>query len=540
MSNTKNKLFQRKSYEKLSAFTLVELIVVIVILAILATIAFLSFSSHSVSARDSTRLSDMSNISKWLSVFKATAWTYPKPDSNVPITLSGTVIWYQWYAWASVLNMVKMSNGWKDPLDTSTYYTYSTDSAQTKFQLLGFLEDGNNATVSLNPIWGWDANALDYKNRFIVTRGDALGILLQSWSMIPVQEAWLQVELNNNNTYAVSFSSNEKVTMSWSSLQQLQISYINWAWLTWSPKSCPQWFIPVNGNAEFKQAGFCVAKYEMKANWWEPWHFSWSSTFISTWTDMCNWNSLCWNWDWLVEQIDFPAEWRIQSSANWFPITYVLQEAAIQACKNLWNWYHLINNNEWMTIARDIENQSVNWNSWIIGSWGVYKWVTNSLVDPLWFKSLHRVSEWTYDEINLSTPREDNARRQLKLSNWFIIHDFSWNVWEHVNKANNISWEWFNSWTTSIWTSSGWLTWTGITINSEEKKNYYSANLSYEWGWLWNIHYPLWVENDIFLRWWWAWSDYNAWIYALTLAWDKISDNLWAPNRTFVWFRCAR
>jgi prepilin-type N-terminal cleavage/methylation domain-containing protein len=50
--------------KKLSAFTLVELIVVIVILAILATIAFLSFSSQSASARDSTRLADMSNIAK--------------------------------------------------------------------------------------------------------------------------------------------------------------------------------------------------------------------------------------------------------------------------------------------------------------------------------------------------------------------------------------------------------------------------------------------------------------------------------------------
>ena len=49
---------------KTTAFTLVELIVVIVILAILATIAFLSFSNQSSSARDSTRLSDVANLSK--------------------------------------------------------------------------------------------------------------------------------------------------------------------------------------------------------------------------------------------------------------------------------------------------------------------------------------------------------------------------------------------------------------------------------------------------------------------------------------------
>ncbi|EKE29199.1 MAG: hypothetical protein ACD_2C00209G0013, partial [uncultured bacterium (gcode 4)] len=49
-----------------NAFTLVELIVVIVILAILATIAFMSFSDHSSSARDSARLSDTTNIRKWI------------------------------------------------------------------------------------------------------------------------------------------------------------------------------------------------------------------------------------------------------------------------------------------------------------------------------------------------------------------------------------------------------------------------------------------------------------------------------------------
>ncbi len=43
-------------------FTLVELIVVIVILGILATIAFLSFGSQSASARDSKRVTDLSNI----------------------------------------------------------------------------------------------------------------------------------------------------------------------------------------------------------------------------------------------------------------------------------------------------------------------------------------------------------------------------------------------------------------------------------------------------------------------------------------------
>ena len=118
------------SRKKNTAFTLIELIVVIVILAILATIAFLSFSSQSASARDSTRLADMSNIAKWLSVNYALAGKYPLPDSSINISASWTVIGKQWYAGSSVLNIIKLSNWWKDPLDASTYYTYSTNLAR--------------------------------------------------------------------------------------------------------------------------------------------------------------------------------------------------------------------------------------------------------------------------------------------------------------------------------------------------------------------------------------------------------------------------
>ncbi|MDD3144849.1 MAG: type II secretion system protein [Candidatus Gracilibacteria bacterium] len=50
------------------AFTLVELIVVITILAILGTIAFINLQGYSVSARDSKRLSDITNILKKISV----------------------------------------------------------------------------------------------------------------------------------------------------------------------------------------------------------------------------------------------------------------------------------------------------------------------------------------------------------------------------------------------------------------------------------------------------------------------------------------
>ncbi|EKE28303.1 MAG: hypothetical protein ACD_3C00082G0015, partial [uncultured bacterium (gcode 4)] len=83
-----------------SAFTLVELIVVIVILAILATIAFLSFSSQSGSARDSVRLSDTTNIRKWLELRQAIGWTIPLP-ANPKV--------YAWWATATGVSGVTIS-----------------------------------------------------------------------------------------------------------------------------------------------------------------------------------------------------------------------------------------------------------------------------------------------------------------------------------------------------------------------------------------------------------------------------------------------
>lgn len=51
---------------KTTGFTLVELIVVITILVILGTIGFLQMANFQGSARDSSRVSDITNISKGL------------------------------------------------------------------------------------------------------------------------------------------------------------------------------------------------------------------------------------------------------------------------------------------------------------------------------------------------------------------------------------------------------------------------------------------------------------------------------------------
>lgn len=90
-----------------SAFTLVELIVVISILAILATAGFLSIQGYSVRARDSSRVSDLANISKGLDLLIAKGNSLPIPGApSLDITASGTIIGRQGYAGTNVLSAI--------------------------------------------------------------------------------------------------------------------------------------------------------------------------------------------------------------------------------------------------------------------------------------------------------------------------------------------------------------------------------------------------------------------------------------------------
>lgn len=115
-----------------SAFTLVELIVAITILAILGTIAFLSMGGHSSRARDSTRVTDVAQLSKSLDLSIIHAGSYPMPDGYFTVTYSGGAIWHQGSVGKNVIQQLhsSISGGGLDgkPTDPlkNTDYAYST------------------------------------------------------------------------------------------------------------------------------------------------------------------------------------------------------------------------------------------------------------------------------------------------------------------------------------------------------------------------------------------------------------------------------
>ena len=217
---TKNKNKVTSNY---LAFTLVELIVVIVILAILATIAFLSFSSQSSSARDSQRLSDIGQISKWLATNATMSSTYALPDKWVKIMSWSTLLGYQWEVWSSVKNILKTpSTTFLDPLD-QVNYTYSTNAARNKHQLLTFLENANSVSINLDILSDLTINATTYTSRYPYSKWDSLWIIF-SWSTTststnssytPIQDittiqssTWFDITNTTTNTWMTAYVSN--------------------------------------------------------------------------------------------------------------------------------------------------------------------------------------------------------------------------------------------------------------------------------------------------------------------------------------------
>lgn len=211
-------------YTNKKAFTLVELIVIVTILVILSTVAFISYSNYLLWARDSNRLTQLVSIHDGLEVYSVKR-ELPLPDSNIRIQSDATgsvILWYQWYVWASILEWINFSKGWKDPKD-NTYFTYYVSKDRKAFQVMWYLEEQlKNTQIALIK----KVNAqVDYIERFPVVFWKKLWVLTEDITGAPIQEitdiitAWY---INISNVWAVSYtahlSDTEKVTGTGSSL----------------------------------------------------------------------------------------------------------------------------------------------------------------------------------------------------------------------------------------------------------------------------------------------------------------------------------
>ena len=151
-------------------------------------------------------------------------------------------------------------------------------------------------------------------------------------------------------------------------------------------RTCPTGYIAVPGNSMYGTSDFCVMKYEAKTG---------SGTVAAT------------------------------TQAAGTPQVHISQTNAITACSLNGAGYGLINNAEWMTIARNIEAQSSNWTGGSVGSGGLWRGHSDGSPDNALAASTDNAP---YNGTGNVSPSIE--RRTHSLSNGETIWDLSGNVWE--------------------------------------------------------------------------------------------------------------
>jgi len=191
---------------------------------------------------------------------------------------------------------------------------------------------------------------------------------------------------------------------------------------------CPTGYINVPANSELEMLNdFCVAKFEMKKN----------RGFIS-------------------------------SIASEFPEVNINRDDAKAQCKFLGPSYALITNQEWMTIARNIELVGSNWSSGISGVGVLARGHSDGNPNNSLQASEDDSQSFLFTENRVG--QLPNAgweqKRTLKLANGEVIWDFSGNVAEWVDWSVSNSKKAFHSMEgTSVFS---WRDWKKIDRNIGE------------------------------------------------------------------------
>ncbi|MDD3794039.1 MAG: prepilin-type N-terminal cleavage/methylation domain-containing protein [Candidatus Gracilibacteria bacterium] len=161
-------------------FTFVELIIVVTILVILSTIGFISYNGYIVGVRDTSRISQLTNLKDALNVYSIKN-ILPLPEDSVEVKNGTEIIAYQGYLGKSIIDNIGYSTQGIDPKDKQ-YYSYYLTSDKKYFQLLGFLEE-SESLGAFNLVNKVHANI----NRYPYTAGSRLGIMTDT-NNTPIQE----------------------------------------------------------------------------------------------------------------------------------------------------------------------------------------------------------------------------------------------------------------------------------------------------------------------------------------------------------------
>lgn len=431
-------------------FTLVELIIVITILAILATIAFISFQNYTKDTRDTKRITELSQIEKWLEIYAIRNTPFPHPSEKYITVYSGDLnhtILIQWELWNEIKQLIQISNNPKN--DPELNYTYTTNASRTRYQLTAYLEkDPNLFSFNLNPnqitqhlILQTYAN-LDFSKRIPYTRWNYVSIFNSNHQ--PLQEVqWTQTgSLNLTDTpsqeYTLLFWTNSTPqTFSWAHIEE-EIKQHTWSsggstnnepipdptpsdgitWTTWNASTVWStgtitkdiWWTDYTYNLKVVSMWGWTTAIWTTQNMRHPVNNCLTTT-TATWMNGTYSSCSVWNTtNWVIGYNDAPSDTLTNG-------LYYQWQVANQVCAPLWDGWHLPSDDEWYALenASKTSGNCNSWRSWWECDWAWWLWNKLAWVAPilwgyrgtdgtfnnrgtygLWWSSLENSSTYAY------------------------------------------------------------------------------------------------------------------------------------------------
>jgi hypothetical protein len=210
--------------------------------------------------------------------------------------------------------------------------------------------------------------------------------------------------------------------------------------------TCPDGYTKVPGNSvygtTYDKGGFCVMTWEAKVdtdgdgtgeyNENCTWNYSSSTAYLANIWFLRHTTETACNILEKTQGIDF----NIVSSEKGYPFTGAITSEAKGFCENIGENYHLITNEEWMTIARNLEQQPENWSTGEVGFGqikigNVYQCPNNTISYSM------GTNTGFFDFVGATSSysnRTTNSPAKLILSNGEVLWDFIGNAKELIDK----------------------------------------------------------------------------------------------------------
>ncbi|MDP3947341.1 MAG: type II secretion system protein [bacterium] len=361
---------RRRRGRSLTGFTLVELLIVIGIIAALSSFTLLILNPAEMlrQARDSTRMVDTQTINKALGLYETMGGSSFGSASTVYVSIPDTS------ATCSSLGLPSLPSGWAYSCKTTALYRKVDGTGWIPVNFTSVPGGSNLSVLPIDPI-----NATTTGLYYTYVTGG-------SWKLTAVSESqkYVATASKDGGTSGVAFEIGTNLA--------LAAGIFPGGWTR-----APSRLLVMQYEAKYDKNGDGQGDDASTAG------------CVASSGDGLDWSDIGCN-----------TAANVVSTENGSPIVTISHTQAVSACAAI--GARLINNQEWMAIARDAEQIAGNWSSGTVGTGCLFRGNVGS------------TDACGYNGADPEKGAGRNTKAKLALSNGMEIWDIAGNALEHVMK----------------------------------------------------------------------------------------------------------